>query len=278
MNQLKEFKRQVEIAGFVYENYNKYSEYELSDRFKVAQATLRRDFKALREMEVDIKSRKSRVIVDVNMRPLNSLLSSYIAVSTQNNIRNLKLIRQKFKNRTINLFVSIIKAINERRYLQIGYMLNEKDTINTRIIAPIYLTSSSKSFYVIAFENDELSFFRLEGIEKYSLTTERHRKEIPHLADIYKNSWGTYSGGEEIIAKLKFNRDKESYFKQRFLADYQEINYVSGGIMVEMKVKQSYEFIAWVMGWGSEVEIIGPEKLKEAVLLKAKGLLEKNKS
>ena len=134
MNQLKEFKRQVEIAGFVYENYNKYSEYELSDRFKVAQATLRRDFKALREMEVDIKSRKSRVIVDVNMRPLNSLLSSYIAVSTQNNIRNLKLIRQKFKNRTINLFVSISLTFKGYRLLSTAAAVSPTFVINGAIL------------------------------------------------------------------------------------------------------------------------------------------------
>jgi predicted DNA-binding transcriptional regulator YafY len=110
------------------------------------------------------------------------------------------------------------------------------------------------------------------------LTSQKFSRDIPYLSEIYKNSWGIYSGGEEITAELKFNKDKESHFTRRFLTDEQEVNYVPNGIIVKMKVKLSLEFIAWVLGWGDGVVIIAPDKLREQVLAKAKGLIDNHKN
>lgn len=277
MNQLKEFKRQVEIAAFVHENPNKYSEYEIFEKFNISQATLRRDFQVLKEMNFDIRSSKRKVLIDVNTKPLNNLLSSYISVCLHNNIRNLKQLRVKYKNKIMSLFVTILKAINERRCLQIDYMHTNDISPTRRVVEPIYLNPTNKSYYLIAYENGVLRFFRLEGIEAVSLTSTKYNREIPMLADIYKNSWGVYSGGKEIIAKLKFSKNQESYFKNRILSEEQVIKYTSDGILVELKVKLSLEFVAWVMGWGEQIEIISPSELKEQVLAKAKGLITANK-
>ncbi|MBN8571962.1 MAG: WYL domain-containing protein, partial [Ignavibacteria bacterium] len=39
------------------------------------------------------------------------------------------------------------------------------------------------------------------------------------------------------------------------------------------KVKLSYEFIAWVMGWGKEVEVIKPTQLKKEITQRAKDIV-----
>lgn len=277
MEQLKEFKRQVEIAAVVYENPNKYSEYDLIQRFRISQATIRRDFNCLNTMGIEIKSRKRGVSLELNLKALNSLLSLFISLNAQNNIRNLKQIRKTLKHKTISLFVFILKAINERRYLRIQYTHSEDDELVTRVIAPIYLNSTNKSFHVIAIENSELKFFRLEGIKSFSLTTEKYQGTIPDIYDIYKNSWGVYSGGTEIVAKLKFDKKWEKHFEQRIFVDDVEISYSANSIIVKIRVKLSYEFIIWVMGWGKEVVIMGPEKLRQEVLFRANGLIANHK-
>jgi predicted DNA-binding transcriptional regulator YafY len=278
MNQLKEFKRQVEIAAFIHENPDKHSEYELCGKFRISQSTLRRDFQVLKELHVDIRSSKKRVVIDVTTKHLSTLLSSYISVCTQNNVRNLKQLRLQFKNKTISLFVDILKAINERKCLQIDYIHSDDEGTVRHVVEPIYLNPTAKSFYLIAYDNGALRFFRLEGIDTVRITSTKYNREIPQLADIYKNSWGVYSGGKEITAKLRFKKDQESYFKNRILAEEQEIKYTSGSILVELKVKLSLEFVAWVMGWGEKVEILSPDELKEQVLTNAKGLLKTNKN
>jgi len=277
MEQLKEFKRQVEITALVYENPNKYSEYELIQKFGISQATIRRDFKSLVKMGVDIRSRKRGVIADINLKSLNTLLSSYISINTPNNIRNLKQIRKTFKSKTISFFVCILKAIHEKKYLKIHYIHSEEDVLDTRVILPIYLNSTHKSYHVIALENGDLKFFRIEGIKSISMTSEKYQGNTPDIYDIYKNSWGVYSGGREIVAKLKFDKKWGKHFEQRILVDEVEISYEPNTIVVKIRVKLSYEFIIWVMGWGKEVIIIGPEKLKQEVLTRANGLIDNHK-
>jgi len=277
MEHLKEFKRQVEIVAIVYEYPSRYSEFDLIDRFKVSQATIRRDFIILKKMGVDIRSRKRKVILDLNLKTMNSLLSSYISINAQNNIKNLKQIRKSLKNKTISLFVSILKAINERRYIRIQYVQNENDIPELREIIPFYLNSTNRSFHVIAYENNQLNFFRIEGIKSIILTSSKFQGDIPDINDIYRNSWGVYSGGEEIIAKLKFNKKWESHFEQKIHIEGIEITRDKDSIIVKIPVKLSFEFIMWVMGWGKEVIVIEPENLQQEVLTRANGLIDNHK-
>ena len=274
-NLLKEFKRQVEITAYILEHSDRFSEYEICDKFKISQSTFRRDVQTLKELNVDIKSIKRRVVIDVRTKHLNELLSLYIAISTQNNIRNLSQLRHIFKHKTLSIFVDILKAINEKKYLQIDYYHSGDEGKVRHVVEPIYLNPTHKSFYLIAYENGVLRFFRLEGIESTQRTTIRFNREIPQLADIYKHSWGVYSGGKEILAILEFERIKETdgYFKNRILAEEQKVIYSTNLIKVQLKVKLSLEFVAWVMGWGNKIKIISPNTLKQQVLENANGLL-----
>lgn len=278
MDKLKDIIRQTEIAAFIYEKPNYYSKDDICDKFGLKSAKLERDFKALRENNINIWSRKRKIDIDIKLRPLNNLLSSYISVYTPHSIRNLKFIKNKFKSRVLSIFVSILKSINERRCLQIDYIHSDSDQAERHIIEPIYLNITNKTFYLIAYENGNVKTYRIEGIESFHLTSHKFSRETPSFTDIYKNVWGIYSGGEEIVAELKFNKNKENYFRFRYLSDDQEIIYESGCIIVKLKVRLSLEFISWIMGWGSDVQIISPIELKIQVLLKAQGLIDSNKS
>ncbi len=278
MDQLKEFKRQVEIAAIVYEFPNKYSEYDLSLRFKISPSTIRRDISNLNRMSVFISSRKRHLSIDVKLKHLNSLLSLYISLNSKNDIRNLSLIKKVFKNKTISLFVNILKAINEKKLLEIRYLNNEFDEPVSRTIAPIYLNSTNKTFLIVALENDKVKFFRIEGIRSATLLSQKYTGKIPDIHDIYRNSWGVFSGGQEILAQLKFNKKWKKYFEERILVDNSEIIEDTDSVVVNIPVKLSYEFISWVMGWGKEVVIIGPRELKEAVLSRAKDLINNHEN
>lgn len=278
MKQIKDIIRQTEIAALIFEKPNFYSKEDLCDKFSINQPKLERDFKTLRESGVSIWSRKRKVDIDIKIKSLNDILTTYISVYTPYNIRNLKFMINKFKGRVISIFVCILKSINDRRCLQIDYIHSDSGKSERHIIEPIYLNFTNKTFYIIAYETGVVKFYRIEGIESFMITPRKFSRATPALSDIYKNTWGIYSGGEEIIAELKFNKDKENYFKHRYLADDQEIRYVPDGILIKLKVKLSFEFISWVMGWGKEVKIISPEKLKNQLILKAQGLIESNKS
>jgi len=273
----REFRRQVEITAFVYEKSNNCSEDDLLEIFRISKSTLRRDFQKLKEMHIDIGTRKRQVNIVIRDKQIKDILAHYISISTKFNIRNFDQLKAKYNNKIMSLFVKVLKAIHERKYLKIDYAHTGEEIYKIRVVEPIYLNPTSKSYILIAYENGELRFFRLEGIENVSLISKEYNREVPTLDEIYHHSWGIYSGGKEIFAELRFSKSLEDYFRNRTLAEDQIIEFSQDGVYVSFKVKLAMEFIAWVMGWGEDVTILGPEELKKQIITKAKGLLEINR-
>ncbi len=275
LKEIKEIQRQIEIAAMVYEKPNFYSEYELSEVFKTSPTTIRRDLKALRTIGADIHSRKNKLVAYFSIRDLNKLISSYYAISSPLEFKNLTLLKNKFKEKTLSMFINILKAIRDKHEVQLIYRFSPESEKYTKIIYPIYLIDGGKSFYLITYENHDLKIFRLETLEEIKVLKTRYKIDIPPLAEIFRNSWGIYTGGEEINAILKFNRNMDGYVDQKQWMTEQEVEYVNDGIIIKIKVKLSYEFVSWVMGWGDKVEVIAPVKLKEEVLRRASSIIKK---
>lgn len=273
--EIKEIQRQIEIAAIVYEKPSFYSEFDLAEIFKTSPTTIRRDLKALRTIGADIHSRKGKLQTSFNLRDLNVLISKYYSLNSAFEVRNIKILRDIFKNKTLSIFVNIIKAINEKLEIQVDFRIPSSSEELKKVLSPVYLLPAQKSFYMIAYDNHELKFYRIETITGIKILRTKQVKDAPEISEIFKNSWGIYTGGEEMEVKLKFARGWDEYLEHKFWIENQKISYVNDGVILDIKVKQSYEFISWVMGWGDEVEILSPLKLKREVICRAKSILDK---
>ncbi len=67
------------------------------------------------------------------------------------------------------------------------------------------------------------------------------------------------------------------YIEEKFWMENQKIEYIKDRIILTMRVKLSFEFLSWVIGWGGEVEIIEPKELMQEVIQKAKEIINKYK-
>ncbi len=271
----KEIKRQVEISAIVYEKPGFYSEYDLADMFKTSPTTIRRDLLALRKIGADIYSRKGKLLTDFNHKDLNTLISKYYLLNSDFDVRNIKALNNIFKNKTLSIFVNIIKAIIEKLEIQVDFRRPASSDEIKKVLSPIYLLPAQKSFYLIAFDKKEIKFYRIETITGIKLLRTKQSLKAPEISEIFSKSWGIYTGGEEIDIKLKFGRGWDEYLENKFWIENQKITYEKDGVILEFKVKQSYEFISWVMGWGDEVEIISPLKFKKEIINRAKSILKK---
>lgn len=273
--EIKEIQRQIEIAAIVYEKPSFYSEFDLAEIFKTSPTTIRRDLKALRTIGADIHSRKGKLQASFNLKNFNVLISKYYSLYSAFEVRNIKILRDIFKNKTLSIFVNIIKAINEKLEIQVDFRNPSSSEELKKVLSPVYLLPAQKSFYMIAYDNHELKFYRIETITGIKILRTKQVKDAPEISEIFKNSWGIYTGGEEMEVKLKFARGWDEYLEYKFWIENQKISYVNDGVILDIKVKQSYEFISWVMGWGDEVEILSPLKLKREVISRAKSILDK---
>lgn len=275
ITEIKEIQRQIEIAAMVYERPDHYSEYELAELFRTSPTTIRRDLKALRTFGADIHSRKGKLQASFNLKDLNMLISKYYSLNSAFEVRNIKILRDIFKNKTLSIFVNIIKAINEKSEIQVDFRIPSSSEELKKVLSPVYLLPAQKSFYMIAYDIDDLKFYRIETITGIKILRTKQVKNAPEIYEIFKNSWGIYTGGEEMEVKLKFPPGWNEYLENKYWIDNQETEYVKDGIILKMKVKHSYEFVSWVMGWGDEVEILSPLKLKSEVISRAKSILDK---
>ncbi|HRE41256.1 MAG TPA: WYL domain-containing protein [Ignavibacteria bacterium] len=277
----KELLRRIEIIAMVYENPDTYTTNDLTTYFKYSKQNLLLDLKNIREMDIQIHSIKKYVNIlgKINLKTLNKLLGYYISINDNNIIPNLKPIHSVFKNRTLSVFINIIRAINNKKILQIEYGLDKYGQRIRREITPVGIHNTGKTFHIHAFENDDennLKIFSIQKIFDIKFTNKiSSHKEFPNLYNFYKNSWGSYTGGELVKVELEFKKETGEKIREKILVDNQEFIETENRFILKFEVKLSMEFVSWVMGWGGEVKVIKPETLKKEVLKKAKQLINR---
>jgi predicted DNA-binding transcriptional regulator YafY len=278
----KELIRQIEIISMVYEKPGYFSENDLSEMFNESLPNLRRDFKKIREMGIEIHSTKRFLSVDkkLDFRILNRLINTYLALNDTENIKNLKEFARRFREKTLSMFVKIVKSIIARTIIQFEY---EKDAYNQAIrreVTPLGFFKTNRSFIFAGFENDDpekLKYFLIEKISNIKFLNKKSSiKTLPSLYSVSKNSWGIYPSGEEQEVTLLFDKSLD-FLKDRIFINNQEFEETDKGLYFRAKLKISNEFISWIMGWGKNVKIISPLKLRKTITDKAKEIISINK-
>jgi len=274
----EELLRQIEMASLILEKQRFYSENELAEKLETSVTTIRRDANKLRQLGVGIYSRKNVFeIINMSDDTLNTLITAYLSLNDNINIRNLKLIQKKFGENALSIFVKILKAINNKQIIELGYGYNMHGEIKWRPITPLSLINTGRTFHLYGVEkeeSDEIKCYLIERIIDIRFTDRKSStKNIPGSYNIYEKSWGTYSGGEAFDVELKFTEKTGKLIKDKIWIENQEIIEKVDSVIMKMKVKLSYEFIAWVMGWGKEVEVVKPAQLKKEIMNRAKDII-----
>lgn len=273
---IDELQRQIEIVAFVFEHPDKYSEIELAEHFFTSDASIRRDMKALREMGIVIHSRKHAYRIELTPEQVNQLITTYFAFGNNETIKNLPLVFEKFQHKTLSFFVRTIKAIREKKLMEIEYRSAKNGRLQWRSITPVTFYNAGKTHYLIGMHHDTPKMFTLERISAFRFTDQSSSiKDVPTLSELFKYSWGSFTGGAITRVRLLFHDDLEQYMSEKFWVENQEVKHTDEGFEVIMQVKLSNEFIAWILGWGNAVQIVEPKELRENVLKKAKSIVEK---
>ena len=274
MNRLDEIQRQIELAAIVSEAPGKWSENDLAEKLHTSVSTIRRDVKSLREMGIDIRSRKLTYRVELPVDTLNQLIVTYLAFENSESIKNLPLIMEKFGSRTLGFFIKTAKAIRDKKVVEIEYRSAQSDRLGWRTITPIAFYNAGKSHYLMAIHQETPKMFTLERIRDFRFPNQKSSvREIPALADLFRNSWGSFTGGKLTRVRLLFKDNLEGYMSDKFWLEGQEAQQTDEGFAMGLHIKISNELIAWIMGWGASVRVIEPDDLRDAVLRKARAIV-----
>lgn len=167
------------------------------------------------------------------------------------------------------LFQDVMGALIGRQQLHIKYHGRRKDDISERDISPQRLTQYRNSWYLDAWchKAEGLRSFSLERIAEQVLKDD-DAKEVSEkvMAGHYDSSYGIFSGPAEHIAKLKFTAEMSRWVAEEQWHPDQKGSYDDQGAWtLELPFSTARELVMDILRYGSEVEVISPDFLRDAV-------------
>jgi len=113
---------------------------------------------------------------------------------------------------------------------------------------------------------DHLRTLRIDRILQATLTSDTYK--IPHdekIAHMLINAWGIwYSDAEPVDVVLRFSAHVAHRVRETVWHSSQELTDLpSCELIWRARIAEPREMFPWIRGWGADVEVIGPESLRE---------------
>ena len=202
---------------------------------------------------------------------LNSIVPPMLRAQITNTIAWTE--KQPKNEKLIHIFEMLIQAWVSQHRVKILYQDLTETEPQEHIIEPYFIepTTRSRASYIIAYCNDKKSIcsFKMSRIEKIQILHETY--VIPpdfNAIEYLSSAWVLFL--EEPVEKVKL------HFKPRLRRPIQEALWHStqvmkpqedGSLIMELSVNNTYDFRSWILGWGDEVEVLEPIKLRNQIIL-----------
>lgn len=193
--------------------------------------------------------------------------------------------RVKSMNESIYYTVDVISdAITRNR--KIRYQYFEYTVNKERVprhggafyeVSPFALIWDDENYYMLAWDSkaETMKHYRVDKMQKVTLSDE----ERDGIEEFEKFDMSAYSktvfgmfGGKEQKVKLRFANHLVGVVLDRFGRETTIIPDGDGHFTVMLNVVVSPQFFGWVFGFGSDVEIISPENVREEMKKQAEDI------
>jgi proteasome accessory factor B len=160
-------------------------------------------------------------------------------------------------------------AINKKKSIEIKYSKYTKK-ITIRTIDPYKIIFEKGMYYLIAYCHlrNEIRQFRLNRILDVKIT-KNHFKEIKFNFDSYiKNKFIKLYGNEnnEYKVKIRFKGDKAKYLKEYDIKRASKVEFEGDDLIFYRTVHELNDIKRWILGYGSDVEVLEPLELRTEIL------------
>ncbi|MCS6888751.1 WYL domain-containing transcriptional regulator [Chloroflexus sp.] len=194
--------------------------------------------------------------------------------------RLASIVRQRPPNpHYVEILELLTRAWADRRMVRIRYRAPNREPTE-REIAPYFLevARTTPGVYVIGYDRlrDDLRTFKVERIEHAALLDEQF--SIPEGFDPYEHlarSWEVMNEAEVAI-HLRFSPQAAPRIREnRWHHSQKLIDNADGSCDLHLTIAGIREILGWVLSWGTEVEVIAPTELRDAVINHARQILAK---
>jgi predicted DNA-binding transcriptional regulator YafY len=176
---------------------------------------------------------------------------------------------QQANHRHTAVLEAIAEGWGTGHKVQIAYCSPKENTLHERTIAPYILEPTAAGVYVIGYDeaSGEIRTFKLERVQTARVLPDPYF--IPADFDpiaYLKNSWQIMTGEQPVEVVLRFIPDAAVYVRERIWHSSQEIESdPDGGLTLRLCIAAPREMLPWIRSWGSQVEVIAPDWLRERI-------------
>ncbi|AYO30162.1 transcriptional regulator [Biomaibacter acetigenes] len=176
-----------------------------------------------------------------------------------------------------NLFYIIEKCISEKKSIDVEYYTLSRDEVKRRTLDPYHLIYKNGAWYLIAFCHwrKEVKIFRVDRIKSIDETGIPFKiKKGFSLRDYLKNSWQITRGEEADVVVRFFPPASRLVKEMEWLPTQKIIEEKDGTIIFSAKVSGLMEIKRWILGYGSQAEVLKPQSLREEISSEIKKMLK----
>jgi len=168
------------------------------------------------------------------------------------------------------MFQDVLAALIKRQRLHIRYHGRRKDQVSERSVSPQRLTQYRNSWYLDAWchDSDGLRSFALERVREQRLLSDAAKEVSEHdLATHFDRSYGIFSGPAEHEAKLRFTQEMSRWVADEVWHPDQKGSFdAEGRWLLTLPFSSARELVMDILRYGSDVEVLAPDFLRDIVL------------
>lgn len=183
--------------------------------------------------------------------------------------KRVHILRMNGRNVALECFQTVASALLQRNNLHITYHGRGNDQTSSREISPQRLIHYRDNWYLDAWchTRNALRSFAVERITAAKVLPQRCRN-IPdtQLNTHYASSYGIFSGEPEHIAILRFTPERARWVAdENWHPEQQGIMLEDGSYKLHIPYSDERELIMDIMKHGPDVEVIGPNELRQEI-------------
>jgi predicted DNA-binding transcriptional regulator YafY len=167
------------------------------------------------------------------------------------------------------LFRLLFDAITDRGVLKLTYSAASTGDQTEREVEPYRLHLYRDAWYLIAYcrLRQDYRYFHLARIQAAQGLGETFEREATFDVDAYlQRAFGVEQGPETFAATVRFYPPSATYVKERIWHPQQLLTEdADGSVTLTVPASSLKELTRWILGYGPEATVVGPEVLREAV-------------
>lgn len=275
----------------------KYGGYKLESHCTIPSLKLTEDEKRILQLSSDyVKARGDFLNADLYEFAIAKIFSSIASMPQTEETFVIPGVTLSMSNEEMNeRYNALAECIAKKQKISIDFLSSDNVT-RTRVIHPYKLFIFNNAWFVIGYCElfGDFRYFKLSRIEKFTVLTKKFTVKLSYNEHDYFDKTGFKIGtdwsksindkhaaeavvGDWVHIKLALSGRPAMYVKEYKYGENQIVTPIDQNCTIlECDMHYKYSTIKFVLGFGTDCEVLEPQWLKDEVKSVAKKLLERD--